>query len=334
MFLSTARQVIRDTAVAAALVVGLGVSAGEAKDGAPPFTGPVAAASGQAGETLVCSLLYVPAVAQVFGDGRVGRPAPSAQRTERYANLEISYLLFDEGDLNRPIIVGRLWSGKDRPPESRVVVPFAPPTSRAGQVLALSLDHLDKLAGPDFNLVCDVIAGGGVMPRRLPGIHKVGDVTLKRGVVSGDRVFFNYAHFHNAVVDGAADTRVDIRVLYTVDPPLGVRAAKRGRCPIVATDVTVVDAATMEPFEGAAFSATLTPGETFGHTIGIPHEHQPPTGSSAVPVLVVLRHAAQTGMSPHCELFPSVEVTAGGITRNIDVWDWEKAQELRPGRRH
>jgi hypothetical protein len=330
MFVSTATRAIRNTAVAAAILPGFGASAGMAKDGAPPFTGPVAAASGQADETLFCSLLYVPAIAQVFDDGRIGRPAPATMRTDRYANLEISYLVFDSGDLDHPVIVGSFWNGKDRPPTSRVEVPFAPPTSGASQVLALSLDHRDKLAGPDFDLVCDVIADGSVMPRRVPGIHKVGDVTLKRGVFSGDRVFFNYAYFHNAV----ADTRVDVRVLYAVDAPHGTRKAKPGRCPIVTTDVTVVDGATLEPFDGALSSATLAPGDTFGHTIGIGHEHQPPTNSPAVPVLVVLRHTAQTGMSPHCALFPSVEVTAGGITRNIDVEDWEKTQELRPGHHH
>jgi hypothetical protein len=328
MFVSIAKWAIGSAAVAAAILAGFDMSVSMAKDKAPPFVGPVAAASGQAGETLVCSLLFVPTIAQAFGDGRVGEPAPSTRGTDRYANLEVSYLLFEPGDLNHPVVVGSLWNGKDRPPESRVVVPFVPATVGARQVLALSLDNLDKVAGPDFDLVCDVIADGSVMPRRLPGIHKFANVTLKRGVFAGDRVFFKYAHFNNAL----ADTRVDVRVLYTVDPPHGPRKAKPGRCPIVTTDVTVVDAATLEPFDGAAVSASLAPGETFGHTIGIPQEHQPPSASPLVPVLVVLRHTAKTGMSPHCQLFPSVEATAGGVTRNIDVWDWRKAQELRPGR--
>jgi len=297
--------------------------AAKAQGGAAPFDGAAAVASGKAGETLVCSLLYAPAIGQVLDRVRIGKTGEASDAHDRYANVEFSYLLADVDDPDRPIVVGTLWNGADKPPTGQVVYPFQPAVPGVDQTLVLDLDNLDLLAGPDFQLVCDVLGTSSGAPRRIPPLSKVADITLKRGAIPRDRVFFKYAHFHNAV----ADTQLDIQLIYRPNAPAVGADNQAPACPDVETDVAMVDAATLEPFVDGSFSATLEPGQTFGHTIGIPHEHQPPSGSPAVPVLVAMRYTAAKALAPYCQLIASVAASSRGVTRSMDVWEWRKVIE-------
>ena len=304
--------------LAAAIV---GSPAVSAADVGQTFEGAVVVASGKAGESLICSLLYVPAVVKALDRVRVRETGAVDDASDRYANLEISYSVFDAGELDLPYVLGPLWNGRSKPPVSQIIVPYVPATPDGSQTFVLILDSLNKLAGPDFNLVCDVFSVGSVVPRRIPRVAKFDDIILKRGVVPNsntvprDRVLINYAYFHNAIVD----TQIDIKLIYRTKRTLAGADDNLPDCPAVEADVAVVDASTLTPYPGEAFTTTLTPGQTVGHSLAISHEHQPPSGSPLVPMLVAMRYVTNTALTPHCQILGEVTAASGGVTRHLDL---------------
>lgn len=191
----------------------------------------------------------------------------------------------------------------------------------AASVMGLAIEPLHPQVEQSFNLFCDV-AGGDSTPRKIPGTHKFGDITLKRGVLSLDRHTFAYSLY-----SAPTGEDVDVFVAYVEDRQADrLPSEVQSDCPPVEIEVVVLDPLTLESLDSVA-SAVIAPGESISHTLGIPHEHQPPTASPVTPLLVATRLAAASAVGPHCSLVPVAEATGSGITSDLDVWVWRKSVE-------
>ena len=130
-------------------VIGPSAMAGADDTVVPPKRGVVATATGSGGESLVCSLLFVPAIEAIFDD--TADPVTVVRgAVDRYANVDFPFLAFEHGDLRHPFIVGFLWSGEDRPPSQQTTIPLQPIPGALGETVSLVVDNLDLLAKPDF----------------------------------------------------------------------------------------------------------------------------------------------------------------------------------------
>ncbi len=278
-------------------------------------TGQIIVASGIAGESLICTLVFEPALEEFANRNNGEFHQPNTSALDKYANIEISYLLFEYGDLQHPILVGKLWNGKDRPPASQAVIPF---NSESREPLVFAVKGINEVIDPDFRLFCDVVGVEATAPRRIPVTRKFGDITLKRGVLSLESSTLGYTLYH-APTGENVDLVVGLSFAENSKPVKGLTASSD--CPLVELDVVVINAITLEPYKGTNFSVVLSPGDSILRHIGISHEHPPRQSSPAVPVLVVANITPRGTLTPHCTLLPLVEATSLGMTSNLEV-EW------------
>ena len=274
----------------------------------PPKRGVVVTATGSGEESLVCSLLFVPALEAIFDD--TADPVAAVRGAiDRYTNTVFPFLAFEHGDLHQPIVVGLLWNGKDAPPSQQTTIPFQ------GQTLSVMVDHVDLLAQPDFQLVCEIeTADAGV--RRGQVLAKPGSITPHKA--PGEQASFAYALSHFA----ARETQIDIELAYFRNQREVDGLQDPGSCPPVETEIAVVNAATLKPLADRLVVEPIEPDESSQVEVTIFAGSTTPVEDGLVPVLVAIQRRAAGAVDPDCQFVSAATARSRGITSQLEIWDW------------
>jgi hypothetical protein len=280
----------------------------------PPKRGVVVTTTGSSGESLVCSLLFVPALEAIFDD--TAEPITAVRdAVDRYTNVDFPFLAFEHGDLRQPFVVGYLWSGEDAPPSQQTRIPFQPTPGALGETVSLMVDHIDLLAKPDFQLVCDIeTEDAGV--RRGQVLAKPGSITPH--TTPSEEVSTSYALAHLA----ARETQIGIALAYFRDQREVDGLRDPGSCPPVDGEVAIVNAATFKPLADRLVVEPLDPEESSQHEVTIFADDTAPEEDGLVPVLVAIRLRAAGAIDPDCQLVSAARARSRGITSDLQIWDW------------
>ncbi len=280
----------------------------------PPKRGVVVTATGSSGESLVCSLLFVPALEAIFDD--IADPIMVVRGAlDRYANVDFPFLAFEHGDLRHPFVVGALWNGKDAPPSQQTTIPFQPVPGALGETVSLMVDNIDLLAKPDFQLVCDVeTEDAGV--RRGQVLAKPGSITPH--TTPSEEVSTSYALAHLA----ARETQIDIALAYFRDQREADGLRDPGNCPPVEGAVAVVNAGTFKPLADRLVVEPIEAEESSQHEVTIFADDTTAEDDDLVPVLVAIRLHAAGAIDPDCQLVTAATARSRGITSQLQIWDW------------
>jgi hypothetical protein len=288
----------------------------------PPKRGVVATATGTSGDSLVCSLLFVPALEAIFDDA--ADPITVVRGAlDRYTNVDFPFLAFEHGDLRHPFVVGSLWNGEDAPASQQTKIPFPPVSGALGETVSLMVDHIDLLAKPDFQLVCEVEtkdATGDAEVRRGQVLVKPGSIT-PHTTPSGE-VSTSYALAHLA----ARETQIGVALAYFRDRRAADGLRDPGSCPPVDGEVAVVNAGTFKPLADRLVVEPIEAEESRQHEVTIFADDTTAEDNDLVPVLVAIRLHAAGAIDPDCQLVAATTATerSRGITSQLEIWEWRE----------